>query len=112
MEEDKVYLKHILDAIATTEKYTKDVSIEEFEENTLIRDGVIRQIEIIGEAVKNLSGNFKESRKEVPWKDIAGMRDKLIHEYFGVDLDLVWETVKNDLPQLKKQITKMLKSGY
>ena len=108
MKGNKVYLKHILDAIAAIEQYTKDVSSEEFQENMLIRDGVIRQIEIIGEAVKNLSNDFRKLHPEVPWKNIAGMRDKLIHQYFGVDLDLVLETVKDNLPELKEQVVEML----
>jgi len=72
--------------------------------NNLIQDGVIRQLEIIGEATKRLSKEFKDRYPEIPWKDIAGMRDKLIHGYFGVDLDAVWDTAKKDIPGLRGKI--------
>ena len=70
---------------------------------------MLRALEIIGEATKNLSKELKENYPKIPWKDIAGMRDKLIHKYFGVDLELVWETIKRDLPQFKDQISGVLK---
>ena len=74
----------------------------------LVQDGVIRQFEIIGEATKNLSQNIKERHPDIAWKDIAGMRDKLIHQYFGVDLASVWETVVADLSPFKKEISLIL----
>jgi uncharacterized protein with HEPN domain len=77
--------------------------------NYLVQDGVIRQIEIIGEATKRLSKETKENHSDIPWKDIAGMRDKLIHDYFGVDIDAVWDTVKKDIPTLKKRIGALVK---
>ena len=69
----------------------------------------MRALEIIGEATRNLSRELKAKNREVPWREIAGMRDKLIHEYFGVKLELVWETIKKKLPELQKQISKILK---
>ncbi|MEM2882202.1 MAG: HepT-like ribonuclease domain-containing protein [Candidatus Bathyarchaeia archaeon] len=72
---------------------------------------VLRALEIIGEATKNLSEELKSEHRRIPWKDIAGMRDKLIHEYFGVDLELIWETIERELPELKGEILKILKKG-
>jgi len=69
----------------------------------------MRRLEIIGEAVKNLPKDFTEAHVDVPWQDIAGMRDVLIHEYFGVDAELVWHTVEQDLPTLKKKLTELLR---
>jgi uncharacterized protein with HEPN domain len=103
-KDDTVYIKHILDAIHRVEEYTQNIEYKDFIENHLIQDGVIRQIEIIGEAVKRLSNEIREKYTDVPWKDIVGMRNKLIHNYFGVDVDAVWETVKKDIPVLKKKL--------
>ena len=88
----------------------QEVSEEEFFGNREKQYAVLRALEIIGEATKNLSGELKAKSPEVDWKNIAGMRDKLIHSYFGVNLPLVWETVKKDLPQLKKQTQKILEN--
>lgn len=106
--DESVYLQHILDAVFKIESYIKGSNEEAFYKNTLIQDGVIRQIEIIGEAVKRLSFDLKDTHSHIPWQDIAGMRDKLIHDYFGVDVGTVWLTVKNDIPVLKSQIKKIL----
>lgn len=98
---DSIYIKHILDAMARIGEYTQGIKYENFMNDHLIQDGVIRQLEIIGEASKRLSAEIKERYLEIPWKDIMGMRDKLIHDYFGVDLDAVWDTVEKDIPMLK-----------
>ena len=76
--------------------------------NNLIQDGVIRQLEIVGEAVRHISAEIRNQYPAVAWKEIAGMRDKLIHDYFGVDLEIVWQTAKGDLPPLKQQIQTIL----
>ncbi len=89
----------------------KGVSKEQFFENREKQYAVLRALEIIGEATKNLSAELKTENSHVDWKHIAGMRDKLIHAYFGVNLPLVWETVKKDLPQLNKQAQKLLTSS-
>ncbi len=110
MKDDSVYLKHILDAISKVEEYTRGTSKKDFASKTMIQDAVIRQIEIIGEASKQVSADLKRKHSQVPWKDIAGMRDKLIHDYLGVDIDAVWVTVEKDLPQLKERVKAVLGS--
>ena len=82
---------------------------EEFLENELVQDAVVRNIEIIGEAVKNIPEDFKKKQNEVPWKDIAGMRDRIAHFYFGIDYELVWLTVKEDIPSLERKIKQWIK---
>jgi uncharacterized protein with HEPN domain len=103
MKKDKAYLKHILDAISDIEKFIEDVGKEELLENKEKQYAVLRAIEIIGEATKNLSKELKAKHPRIPWKDIAGMRDKLIHEYFGVDLELSGKLSKIDFPNLKNE---------
>jgi len=102
------YLKDILDAIRKIENYTKAISFDDFVENELITDGVVRNLEVIGEAVKNIPEDVKDKKPEVEWKKIAGLRDILIHDYFGIDEDIVWDTVKNKLPELKEKINELL----
>ena len=109
METDQsAFLNHILDAIEKIEKYLQGIDEKAFKKNDLVQDGVIRQIEIIGEAVKRLSDGIKSQSPHVPWQDIAGMRDKLIHDYFGVDIDTVWLTVEKDIPDFKEEIKRII----
>ena len=108
MKEDSVYLNHILDSIKNVLSDTKDFTLDKFLSNRQVKDAVTRNVEIIGEAVKNLPDSCKIQYKETPWRKIAGLRDVLIHEYFDVDLDLVWKIVKKDIPKLKKQVTELL----
>jgi uncharacterized protein with HEPN domain len=108
--DDRVYLEHIRDAIDRLEEYVKEVDEVQFKKKPLVQDGVIRQLEIIGEAVKRLSPVFRSAHANIPWPDIARMRDKLIHDYFGVDIEKVWLTVQQDIPPLKAEVQKALLS--
>ncbi|MHB1252605.1 MAG: HepT-like ribonuclease domain-containing protein [Candidatus Humimicrobiaceae bacterium] len=108
MKRNRIYIQHILDAVIAIENFITDVSKDKFLKNDMIQSAVIRKIEIIGEATKNLEDAFKSKYNFVPWKNIAGMRDKLIHGYFGVDVESVWEVTQKDLPLLKEQIGKIL----
>ncbi len=108
IKDPEVFLKHILESIDWIEKDIKGFSKEDFFQNVPIQDAVFRRLEIIGEAIRNLPDEFKRSYNETPWQDIMDMRNKLIHGYFGIDLDLVWGIVKQDIPPLKKQIKEIL----
>ena len=105
---DMVYLRHVLDAILRIEEYLQGIGEEEFFQKYLIQDGVIRQLEIIGEATKQISHETRKDHDQIPWKDMAGMRDKLLHDYFGVDVEQVWLTAKNDIPFLKTEVKTVL----
>ena len=107
---DRVYLTHILEAIKKIDKYTKGLNYAAFLTDDLVQDGVIRQLEIIGEASKKLSVATRTLAPDLPWEDIAGMRDVLMHQYFGVDLSAVWDTVRQDLPTFKDKISNLINS--
>jgi uncharacterized protein with HEPN domain len=107
MKDDFVYIDHILVCIRKILDYTREVSPAEFERNELIQDAVIRNIEIIGEASKKVSKDLKSVYPEIPWREISGMRDKLIHDYMGVDKGVVWKTIKEDIPYIQSLIQKI-----
>lgn len=103
-----LYLDDILESIEKIEEYTKSLSEEEFSRNTETQDAVLRRLAIIGEAVKHLPEDLKEKHKQIPWKQIAGARDIFVHEYFGVRIERVWETIHEDLPELKKVVEEIV----
>lgn len=106
-KELKIFIEHILGSIVDIESFTNKVSKEEFIKNKEKQNAVVRSIEIIGEAVKNLPVEFRNKYANIPWSKIAGMRDKLMHHYFGVNLNTVWKVIKEDLPNLKEKILKI-----
>jgi len=108
MRDSKLLLKDILDAISAIECFVEGVNFEEFKSNDEKSSAVIRKFEIIGEATKGLPEDLKEKYPEIPWREMAGFRDKLIHFYFGIKYELVWQAIKNRLPQLKLLIKKII----
>ncbi len=100
--DDSVYVAHIREAIHRVQSYIRGLTKEAFLETPLVQDAVIRQLQIIGEAAKRLSSDYRARTSDVPWSDITGMREKLVHDYMGVDLEAVWETVVRDLPELRE----------
>jgi uncharacterized protein with HEPN domain len=102
----RVYIEDILECIAKIEEYTRQITEDDFCENTQIQDAVLRRLEMMGEAVKHIPSKFRNRYPEIPWKQVSGMRDILIHEYFGVNLRRTWKVVKEDILGLKAQIQK------
>lgn len=104
-----LFLSHILEACDHIMEFIKDKNFENFNQSRLIQSAVIRELEIIGEATKNISEEIRNKFKNIPWKKIAGMKDKLTHGYFTVDLKEVWNTAERDIPILKKDIQEIIK---
>lgn len=104
-----LYLKDILNSIALIEDFIGNMQFNEFAEDKKTSSAAIYQIEIIGEAAKHIPRDKQTKYRKIPWKDMAGMRDRIIHFYFGVDYEIVWKVIKEDLPNLKTQIVKILK---
>ena len=105
---DKEFLLDMLEAIKRVELYTERLSYQDFLGKIETQDAVVRNLEIIGEAFKNISKDLRIEYNDIPWKEIAGMRDKVIHFYFGVNWDIVWRAAKENLPQLKEKIEGIL----
>lgn len=102
-----VFIEHILECIERIEEYVRGVTKAKFLQLVQLQDAVLRRIEIMGEAAKNIPEDIKDKYTDIPWKQMKGMRDILIHEYFGVDLELTWRVVSKDIPELKKKILKL-----
>jgi len=103
------FIDHMIDSINIIEGYVEGLNEEAFKKSIQAQDCCIRRLEIIGEAVKNLSPAVRNLEEDVPWKKIAGMRDVLIHEYFGVDLDLTWRVLSKELSPIKRKLLKLRK---
>jgi uncharacterized protein with HEPN domain len=105
----QLYLQDIVDCIDAVGSFTFGITKEEFLKSDEKQSAVFRKLEIIGEAAKNIGGGLKKEHPEIPWPEIGGLRNRLIHEYFGINPNKVWQTIKNDLPKLKFQIQKIIK---
>jgi len=108
INEPSIFLQHMIESIELIEKRTKNVTRAEFVEDVDLQDMVIRRLEVIGEAVRNLPKEIRQKHSYINWQDPVGMRSALIHGYFQVDLDVVWDTISNDLPPFKEQIKKLI----
>ena len=106
--EYKVYLTDILEAIRKIEKYTGNLSFDDLANDELVQDAVVRNLEIIGEAVKNIPVEIRNKKPEIEWQKIAGLRDILVHAYFGVDVEIVWDIIIAKIPELKKRVLGMI----
>ncbi len=109
MRDPLVYIDDILDAMEKAQAFTAGIDYARFEDDVRTVYAVIRALEIIGEAVKRLPADFRERYPSIPWKDMAGMRDKIIHGYDEVDLRIVWKVVKEDIPALKPRLQQILR---
>jgi uncharacterized protein with HEPN domain len=109
IKDDLVYIDHILESIRKIKDFSAKLTYNEFRTNELVQDAIIRNIEIIGEASKKVSLKTKHTYDKIPWKEISGMRDKLIHDYMGTDVKVVWKTIKEDIPILEELITMVKK---
>jgi uncharacterized protein with HEPN domain len=107
-KDDSVYRHHILAAIERIEDHSEGVSVQEFLETGIIQDGVVRQLEIIGEASRNLSIELIRSHPKVPWSEIIGLRNRIAHAYYNIDQGVVWDIVQEDLPSLKREVARIL----
>lgn len=108
MKDDTVFLRHMLEEVDFILRETSDVAYENLVKDEVLKRALLRSLEIIGEATKNLSQGFREEHSEVTWKELAGLRDKLIHHYFGVDWRRVWDVIRNIVPELGNALPRIL----
>lgn len=108
MKDDKVFIRHIYDELQYIIQESRDLTYEDLIANETLKRAFVRSLEIIGEAAKNLSRNFKEKHSDINWKELVGLRDKLIHYYFGIDLEIVWHVIKNKVPELENKLKRMV----
>ncbi len=108
-KETSVFLKHIRDSIGYINEYTKGKSEQEFLDSAVTQDAVMRRLAVIGEAAKNIPHSLREKHSGVEWKAVVGLKNVLVHEYFGVDMKVIWHIVKDDMPKLNAEILRMLK---
>lgn len=111
MRDSKLYLKDILDAMDSIELFVEGMNFEEFKKDDKTSSAVIRKFEIIGEATKYLPEDIKKGYPDIPWREMAGMRDKLIHFYFGIKYELVWRTIKDVIPQIKPSLIEIYENS-
>lgn len=104
----KVLLEDMLDAIGQIDVYTAEMDEAEFSKDRKTQDAVVRNLEVLGEAAGRLPGSYREQHAEIPWAMVRGMRNRIVHAYFGVDLQLIWEVVQDDLPPLKSHVAELL----
>lgn len=106
----KLFVEDMLESMNKIERYTKGLTYDKFERNEIVVDAVIRNLEIVGEAAKNIPEDVREKYPDVPWTRMIGLRNIAVHEYFGVDLSIIWEIITKNLPETKPKIKEMLKS--
>ena len=106
--EYKLFIQDIKDCIAQIDEFVGDMKLEEFKADEMVSSAVVRKLEVIGEATKNIPSEIRQKYKELPWSDMAKMRDKIIHGYFGIDYEVVWKTIKERLPEIKPKIDNIL----
>jgi uncharacterized protein with HEPN domain len=109
IRDHKLFIQDILDCVQKIEEFIGDMKYEDFVRDDKTSSAVVRKLEIIGEATKNVPKDIRQKYKEVPWSDMAKMRDKVIHFYFGVDYEIVWKVIKERLPEIKPMISRILK---
>lgn len=107
-KDPKIFLKHIVESIEYIEENVGNATEEEFYADVPMQDAAIRRLQVIGEAVKNLPQDYREEHNEIEWRKASGMRDVIVHEYFAIDLKLVWNVIKNELPQFKQALEELL----